>query len=123
MHTCHLCCVCVVTVHVNMWRATSVSVSHFPLIAKEFTFPTNEKNISQLNKKTSVQSKMTIAKNSNFCSTSNHRAAPTELTKTNVLDCATNFPLTSKDGSIDLKSHSSTPSNLWPLRCLDRCTR
>ena len=56
------------------------------------------KKKASLNKEiTAVQSRMMIDKNSNFCSTSNHRVAPTELTMTNVLDSATGFPVTSKD--------------------------
>ena len=42
---------------------------------------------------------MRIAKNSNFWSTANRRAVPTELTRTNVLDSATGFPVTSEDRS------------------------
>ena len=68
---------------------------HTPSIAKEFTFQQAKKHL--WTKKTSVQSRMRFAKNSNFCSTSNRRAVPTELTRTNVLDSATSFPVTSKD--------------------------
>ena len=50
-------------------------------------------------KKTTVQSKMRVAKNSNFCSTYNRRAVPIELMKTNMLDAA-GFPVTSKDKTI-----------------------
>ena len=41
---------------------------------------------------------MKIAKNSNFCSTSNRRAVPIELTRTKILDAA-GFPVTSKGKS------------------------
>ena len=63
-------------------------------------FPASEKRkegISELREITSVQSRMRIAKNSTFCWTSNHRVAPTELTRTNVFDSATGFSVTSKD--------------------------
>ena len=64
---------------------------HFPASGKK-------KGISELrDHKCSVQSKTRIAKNSNFCSTSNHRVAPTGLTRTNVLESATGFSVTSKD--------------------------
>ena len=53
------------------------------------------KSISELKKSLLVQSRM-IAKNSNFCSTSNRRAFPIELMKTKMLDAA-GFPVTSKD--------------------------
>ena len=50
-----------------------------------------------LNKKnTSVQSRLKIAKNSNFCSTSNRRAVPIVLMMTKMLGAA-GFPVTSKD--------------------------
>ena len=54
------------------------------------------KSISELKKITTVQSRMRIAKNSNFCSTSNRRAVPIESMKTKMLDAA-GFPVTSKD--------------------------
>ena len=68
---------------------------HPQSIAREFKFRASEK--ASLNKKnTTVQSRMRIAKNSNFCSTSNRRAVPTELTRAKMLDAA-GFPVTSKD--------------------------
>ena len=104
MHTCHLCCViCGVTVHVNMWRAAGVSV-YLSVDCQGVHFSAIEK--ASLNQEiTAVESRMRIAKNSNFCSTSNHRAAPTELTRTNVLYSATGFPVTSKDRSSILFGH------------------
>ena len=69
---------------------------HHPSIAREFTFWQAKKSISEPKKITIVQSRMRIAKNSNFCSTSNRRAVPIELMKTKMLD-AEGFPVTSKD--------------------------
>ena len=59
---------------------------------------------------------MRIAKNSNLCSTSNRRVAPTELTTTNVLDSATAFPVTSKDRSSILFGHRLDNHLLQVLR-------
>ena len=82
----------------KMWRAAAVSV-YTPRRLPGIHLPASEK--ASVNEEiTTVQSRMRIAKNSNFCSTSNRRAAPTELTRTNVLDAATGFPVTSKDRSI-----------------------
>ena len=78
---------------------------HPASIAREFTFRQAKKSISELKKNTTVQSRMGIAKNSNFCSTSNRRVVPTDLTRTNVLDAATGFPVTSKDRSSILFGH------------------
>ena len=65
-------------------------------IARESTFRQSKK--AALNQEiTTVQSRMRIAKNSNLCATSNRRAAPSELTMTNVFDSATSFPVTSKN--------------------------
>ena len=62
---------------------------HHPSIAREFNFRQAKKASLNEKKITTVQSRMRIAKNSNFCSIVNRRAVPTELTRTNVLDSAT----------------------------------
>ena len=59
---------------------------------------------------------MRIAKNSNFCLTSNRRAAPTELTRIDMLDSATSFPVTSKDKSSILFGHRFDNHSLQVLR-------
>ena len=74
---------------------------HLPSIAREVASLQASLNAEI----TTVQSRMRIAKNSNFCSTSNHRAGPTELTRTNVSDSATSFPVTSKDSFSILFGH------------------
>ena len=85
-----------------MWVCGRWICPHSPLtpsIAREFTFRQAKKKktgISEL-EITTVQSTMRIAKNSNFCSTSTHPIAPTDLTVTNVLDSAAGFPVTPKD--------------------------
>ena len=95
MHTCHLCCVICDCTCENV-ACGSVSV-YTPRRLPEFAFQQAKK--ASLNKKfTADQSRMRIAKNSNFCSTSNRRAVPTELTRTKTLDAAS-FPVTSKDRS------------------------
>ena len=48
---------------------------------------------------------MRIAKNSNFCLTSNHRVAPTDLTKRNLSDSVTSFTVTSNGRSSILFGH------------------
>ena len=65
---------------------------HSRSIAKEFKFPASEKISEQ--KETTFQSRLKIAKNSNFCSTSDRRAVSFVLMK--MLDAA-GFPVTSKD--------------------------
>ena len=84
-----------------------------------FTLPGSSlsgKRKSLSEKNTTVQSRMRIANNSNFCSTSNRRAVPTELTRTNVLDSATGFPMTSKDRSSILFGHRLDNHILQVLR-------
>ena len=52
-------------------------------------FPTSEKASLNFEKKnTTVQSRVRIAKNSSFCSTSNRRAVPTGSMMTKMLDAA-----------------------------------
>ena len=72
---------------------------HLPSISQGTHFPASKKKkegISELrNHYCSLQ--MRIAKNSNFCLTSNHLVAPTDFTRTNVLDSTTCFSVTSKD--------------------------
>ena len=105
MHTCHLCCViCAKTVHVKCC-VRQVYLSTHPSIAREFTFRQAKKSISELKKTTVLQSRMRIAKKSNFCSTSNRRAVPTELTRTSVLDSSTGFRVTSRGRSSILFGH------------------
>ena len=82
-----------------------VYLSTPPVDCQGIQFPASEKGISELKKITTVQSRMRIAKNSNFCSIANRRAVPTELTRTSVLDSATGFPVTSKDRSSILFGH------------------
>ena len=77
----------------------------------------NRKSNSELKKIIAVQSRMRIAKNSNFCSISNNRVVPIELMKTKMLDAA-GFFVTSKDKTSILfedrfSSYSSSPSNSW----------
>ena len=74
MHTCHLCCVICGCENVACGRCSCL---HPPSIAREFTFPQAKNEKASL---TTVQSRMRIAKNSNFL---------TDLTSTNALDSAT----------------------------------
>ena len=82
------------TVHVKMWRAAGVSV-YTHRRSPGNSVSGKRKSISELKKITTVQSRMRIAKNSNFYSTSNRRAVPIELMKTMMLDAA-GFPGTSE---------------------------
>ena len=128
MHMHSRCVIRAVTVHVKMWRAAGVPV-YTPRRLPENSLSGKRKTSLNSKKNTTGQCRMRIAKNSNFCSKSNRRAVPTELTRTNVLDSATGFPVTSKDRSSILFRHrcdnykTSSPSTCWFLRCLDRCTR
>ena len=69
-NTCRL--YCAMTVHVKMWRAASVSVCTSPRrVPGNSNFRQAKKKASlNANKNTAVQSRIRIAKNSNFCSTS-----------------------------------------------------
>ena len=84
---------------------TCESVACGRCICLQNSLSSKRKSISEQKKNSTVQSRMRIAKNSNFCSTSNRRAVPTELTRTNVLDSGTGFPVTSKDRSSILLGH------------------
>ena len=83
----------------KMWRAESVSVYTPRRLPGKLKFPASE--MASLNEKTTVQSRMRIAKNSNFYSTSNRHAAPDELMKTKMLDAAS-FTVTLKDNTSTL---------------------
>ena len=121
-NTCRL--YCAMTVHVKMWRAAGVSVYTSRRLPGN-SLSGKRKSISEL-KKITVQSRMRIAKNSNFCSTSNRRAVPIELTKMKMLDAA-GFPVTSKDKTSILFEDRldnyilHVLLNCWFLRCLVRC--
>ena len=79
----------------KVWRAAGVSV-HTPRRLPVNSIFGKRKSISEQKRIAAVQSRMRIAKNSNFCSTSNRLAILVELMKTKMLD-ASGFPLTSKD--------------------------
>ena len=63
MHSC--CVICAVTVRVQMWRAAGVSV-YTPVDCQGIQISGKRKSISELEKITTVQSRMRIAKNSTF---------------------------------------------------------
>ena len=101
---------------------------HSQSIAREFKVLASEKASLNFRKNITVQPRMRIAKNSNFCSTSNRRAVSICLMKTKMLDAA-GFPVTSKDrppscSRIDLIIiffKLLVPSLSCPLYGMNRC--
>ena len=80
---CDLCNYCT-RENVACGRCVSLHTRRLP----KNSLSVKRKSISELKKITAVQFRMRVAKNSNFCSTSNRRAVPIDLMKTKMLDAA-----------------------------------